>query len=68
MEPRFGGGVVEAVGVLADGTWSQDMKTAFAALAFLLAASAAACNTVEGVGEDVTAAGRAIDEAAEDAN
>ncbi|RYZ11023.1 MAG: entericidin A/B family lipoprotein [Alphaproteobacteria bacterium] len=43
------------------------MKTAFAALAFLLAASAAACNTVEGVGEDVTAAGTAIDKTANDA-
>lgn len=42
------------------------MKTAFAAFAFLLAAAAAACNTVEGVGEDVTAAGQAIDNAAED--
>ena len=40
------------------------MKTAFAALAFLLAASAAACNTVEGVGEDVSAAGNAIDKTA----
>lgn len=27
----------------------------------------AACNTVEGVGEDVSSAGRAVDEAAEDA-
>ena len=43
------------------------MKTAFAALAFLLAAAAAACNTVEGVGEDVSAAGKAIDESAEEA-
>jgi predicted small secreted protein len=43
------------------------MKTAFAALAFLLAAAAAACNTVQGVGEDVSAAGDAIDDAAEDA-
>ena len=44
------------------------MKTAFAALAFLLAAaSAAACNTVQGVGKDVSAAGGAIDDAAEDA-
>lgn len=43
------------------------MKTAFAAFAFLLAVSAAACNTVEGVGEDVTAAGTAVDRAAEDA-
>jgi entericidin B len=44
------------------------MKTTFAVLAFLLAASAAACNTVEGVGEDMQAAGQAVDEAAEDAN
>ena len=43
------------------------MKASFAALAFLLAAAAAACNTVEGVGEDVTAAGQAVDNAAEDA-
>ena len=43
------------------------MKTAFAALVFMLAASAAACNTVEGVGEDVRATGNAIDNAAEDA-
>ena len=44
------------------------MKTAFAALAFMLAAAAAACNTVEGVGEDVSAAGTAIDRTAEDAS
>ena len=43
------------------------MKASFAALAFLLAAAAAACNTVEGVGEDVRAAGTAVDNAAEDA-
>ena len=43
------------------------MKTAFAAFAFLLAAAAAACNTVQGVGKDVSAAGGAIDEAAEEA-
>jgi predicted small secreted protein len=43
------------------------MKASFAALAFLLAIAAAACNTVEGVGEDVTAAGQAVDNAAEDA-
>lgn len=42
------------------------MKTAFAAFALLLATAAAACNTVEGVGEDVTAAGQAIDNAAEE--
>jgi predicted small secreted protein len=44
-----------------------DMKLAFAALAFLLSAAAAACNTVEGVGEDVRAVGDAVDETAEDA-
>ena len=35
--------------------------------AIMLGASAflAACNTVEGVGEDVTAAGQAVDETAE---
>jgi predicted small secreted protein len=33
----------------------------------LMAMLAAACNTVEGAGEDVEAAGSAIDEAAEDA-
>jgi predicted small secreted protein len=49
------------------GDWEIAMKTAFAALAFLLAAAAAACNTVQGVGKDVTAAGTAIDDAAEDA-
>jgi predicted small secreted protein len=43
------------------------MKTTFAVLAFLLAASAAACNTVEGVGQDAQAAGQAVEDAA-DAN
>jgi predicted small secreted protein len=43
------------------------MKASFAAFAFLLAVAASACNTVEGVGEDVTAAGTAVDQAAEDA-
>jgi len=43
------------------------MKASFAALAFLLAVAASACNTVEGVGEDMTAAGQAVDSAAEDA-
>ncbi|WP_084418421.1 entericidin A/B family lipoprotein [Henriciella litoralis] len=33
----------------------------------LMAMLAAACNTVEGAGEDVEAAGSAIDQAAEDA-
>jgi predicted small secreted protein len=36
-------------------------------LALLLALGTAACNTVEGVGEDVRAAGEAVDDAAEDA-
>ncbi len=44
------------------------MKVTFAAFAFLLAAAAAACNTVEGVGEDTQAAGEAIEDAAEDAS
>lgn len=43
------------------------MKTAFAALTFLLAATAAACNTVEGAGQDIEATGSAIEEAADDA-
>jgi predicted small secreted protein len=38
----------------------------FAAL--IGATSLAACNTVEGVGEDVQQAGEAVDEAAEEAN
>ena len=42
------------------------MKTALAAIVFLLAASATACNTVQGVGEDMQAAGQAVDQAAED--
>lgn len=43
------------------------MKATFAAMAFLLAAAAAACNTVEGVGQDMQAAGQAVEETAEDA-
>jgi entericidin B len=43
------------------------MKTTFAALAFLLATVAAACNTVEGVGQDVQAAGEAVEETADGA-
>jgi predicted small secreted protein len=38
----------------------------FIALAVLGVATLAACNTVEGVGEDVEAAGAAVDEAAEE--
>ena len=43
------------------------MKLAFAAMAFMLAAAAAACNTVEGVGQDAQAAGAAVEDAADDA-
>ncbi|HEX5005577.1 MAG TPA: entericidin A/B family lipoprotein [Hyphomonadaceae bacterium] len=43
------------------------MKIAFAAMAFMLAATAAACNTVEGLGQDTQAAGQAVEDAADDA-
>lgn len=43
------------------------MKITFAAIAFMLAAAAAACNTVEGVGQDAQAAGQAVEDAADDA-
>jgi predicted small secreted protein len=43
------------------------MKITFAAIAFMLAAAAAACNTVEGVGQDAQAAGAAVEDAADDA-
>lgn len=43
------------------------MKIAYAALAFMLAAAAAACNTVEGLGQDTQAAGEAIEDTAQDA-
>jgi predicted small secreted protein len=43
------------------------MKIALAALVFALAAAASACNTVEGVGQDTQAAGRAIENTADDA-
>lgn len=59
--------VETSVGVLPTGLVEMMMKITFAAIAFLLAATAAACNTVEGVGEDVSAAGDAVDDAAEDA-
>ncbi len=42
------------------------MKLAFAAFAFLLAASAAACNTIDGVGQDTKAAGEAVSDAAKE--
>lgn len=50
------------------GLVEMTMKLTFAALAFLLAAAAAACNTVQGVGQDAQAAGQAIEDAAEDAS
>lgn len=43
------------------------MKMTFAAIAFLLATAAAGCNTVEGMGQDVQAAGSAVEKTAEDA-
>ncbi len=44
------------------------MKTAFAALVLLLSAAVSACNTVEGAGKDIEAAGDAIQDTADDAN
>ena len=38
------------------------------ALALVGATTLAACNTVEGVGEDVQAAGQAVEQTAEEAN
>ena len=43
------------------------MKLTFAAFAFLLAAAATACNTVEGAGKDVKAVGNAVEDTAQDA-
>ncbi len=42
------------------------MKITFAAIAFILATATAACNTVEGAGKDVRAAGTAVEETAKD--
>lgn len=42
------------------------MKITFAAIAFILATAATACNTVEGAGKDVQAAGTAVEETAKD--
>lgn len=47
---------------------SRKYSTPLMALVLLGAVSISACNTVEGVGEDVEAAGQAIDETAEQAN
>ena len=43
------------------------MKMAFIALSLMLATAAAACNTVEGAGKDVSAAGKAVTNTADDA-
>jgi predicted small secreted protein len=43
------------------------MKLAFAALVLALATAAAACNTVEGAGKDIKAAGTAVQDTAQDA-
>lgn len=43
------------------------MKLTFAAIVLALATAAAACNTVEGAGKDVSAAGDAVHDAAQDA-
>lgn len=43
------------------------MKIAFALMAFVLAATVSACNTVEGAGQDVQKAGQAIEHTADDA-
>lgn len=48
---------------------SRKFTAPFVALAALVgAAGLTACNTVEGVGEDVTQVGEAVDEVAEEAN
>lgn len=48
---------------------SRSVASPLIALALLAGSmSLAACNTVEGVGEDVTATGQAIEETAEETN
>ncbi len=47
---------------------SRKFTAPFVALAAIGAFTLGACNTVEGVGEDVTAAGEAVDQAAEETN
>ena len=42
------------------------MKLTLAAIAFILATSVTACNTVAGAGKDVQAAGTAVEETAKD--
>ena len=60
-------GVEPTVGVVPTGLVEIIMKVTFAAIAFLLAAAAAACNTVEGLGQDTKAAGQAVEDAADEA-
>ncbi len=43
------------------------LKKMFAILSLVVFLPAAACNTVEGIGEDTAAAGHAVEHAAEDA-
>jgi predicted small secreted protein len=45
----------------------RKIMSPFIALAFFGVSALGACNTVQGVGEDVEAAGAAVDEAAEEA-
>lgn len=42
------------------------MKMTLAAIVLMLATTATACNTVEGAGKDVKAAGAAVEETAKD--
>jgi entericidin B len=44
------------------------MKLTLAAIAFILATATAACNTVEGAGQDIQAAGAAVENTADDAS
>lgn len=46
----------------------RKIMSPFIALALFGAVSLAACNTVEGVGEDVQAAGQAVEQTAQEAN
>ena len=55
----FGSKVAEADGRL-------QLVSLFSALALLLAMSLGGCNTMEGMGEDVSAAGGAMSDTAED--
>jgi predicted small secreted protein len=56
-------------GALMELHMSRSIASPLLALAALMGATAlAACNTVEGVGEDVATVGEAVDETAEEAN